>query len=133
MRKHFVWIDDERPIDNRFIKRLNNIPAEECDITGWSICRTGEDAVREIKSLSQISDCKIFVSFDHDLGFGINGYDVAKWIVENEIPIAGFTVHSMNPIGAKNIIHLLTHYGYTKMSSTNDIVTLQIENNYSIN
>ena len=124
MRKHFVWIDDERPIDNRFIKRLNNIPAEECDITGWSVCRTGEDAVREIKRLSQISNCKIFVSFDHDLGFGINGYDVAKWIVENEIPIAGFTVHSMNPIGAKNIIHLLTHYGYTKMSSTNDIVTL---------
>lgn len=124
MRKHFVWIDDERPIDNRFIKRLNNIPAEECDITGWSVCRTGEDAVREIKSLSQIPDCKIFVSFDHDLGFGINGYDVAKWIVENEIPITGFTVHSMNPIGAKNIINLLTHYGYTKMSSTNDIVTL---------
>lgn len=124
MRRHFVWIDDERLIDNRFTKRLNSIPAEECDITGWSVCRTGEDAVREIKSLSQISDCKIFVSFDHDLGFGINGYDVARWIVENEIPIAGFTVHSMNPVGAKNIIELLTHYGYTKMSSINDIVTL---------
>lgn len=124
MRRHFVWIDDERPVDNRFIKRLNSISAEECDRTGWSVCRTGEDAVREIKSLSQIPDCKIFVSFDHDLGFGINGYDVARWIVENEIPIAGFTVHSMNPVGAKNIIELLTHYGYTKMSSTNDIVTL---------
>lgn len=93
-------------------------------MTGWSVCRTGEDAVREIKSLSQIPNCKIFVSFDHDLGFGINGYDVARWIVENEIPIAGFTVHSMNPVGAKNIIELLTHYGYTKMSFINDIVTL---------
>ena len=124
MRRHFVWIDDERPVDNHFIKRLNSIPAEECDMTGWSVCRTGEDAVREIKSLSQIPNCKIFVSFDHDLGFGINGYDVARWIVENEIPIAGFTVHSMNPVGAKNIIELLTHYGYTKMSFINDIVTL---------
>ena len=120
MRRHFVWIDDERPVDNRFIKRLNSIPAEECDITGWSVCRTGEDAVREIKRLLQIPNCKIFVSFDH----GINGYDVAKWIIENEIPITGFTVHSMNPIRAKNIINLLTYYGYTKMSSTNDIATL---------
>ena len=120
MRRHFVWIDDERLIDNRFTKRLNSIPAEECDITGWSVCRTGEDAIREIKRLLQIPNCKIFVSFDH----GINGYDVAKWIIENEIPIAGFTVHSMNPVGAKNIIDLLTYYGYTKMSSTNDIVTL---------
>ena len=93
-------------------------------MTGWSVCRTGEDAIKEIKSLSQIPNCKIFVSFDHDLGFGINGYDVAKWIVENEIPIAGFTVHSMNPIGAKNIIELLTHYGYTKMHSINDIIIL---------
>ena len=124
MRRHFVWIDDERPVDNRFIKRLNSIPTEECDMTGWSVCRTGEDAVREIKSLSQIPNCKIFVSFDHDLGFGINGYDVARWIVENEIPIAGFAVHSMNQVGAKNIIELLTHYGYTKMSFINDIVTL---------
>ena len=124
MRRHFVWIDDERPIDNRFIRRLNSIPAEDCDITGWSICRTGEDAIKEIKSLSQIPDCKIFISFDHDLGFGISGYDVAKWIVENEIPIAGFTVHSMNPVGAKNIIELLTHYGYTKMHFINDIITL---------
>lgn len=124
MRRHFVWIDDERPIDRRFIRRLNRIPAE-CDIiTGWSACETGEDAVREIKRLSQIPDCKIFVSFDHDLGFGVNGYDVAKWIVENKIPIAGFAVHSMNPVGAKNIIDLLTHYGYTKMCSTNDIFTL---------
>ena len=50
MRRHFVWIDDERPVDNRFIKRLNSIPTEECDMTGWSVCRTGEDAVREIEA-----------------------------------------------------------------------------------
>ena len=133
MRRHFVWIDDERPIDNGIIRRVNSIPAEDSEITGWSVCRTGEDAIKEIKSSSQISDCKIFISFDHNLGFGINGYDVAKWIVENEIPITGFTVHSMNPIRAKNIIKLLTHYGYTKMYFIDDIITLQIYNNYSIN
>ena len=124
MRRHFVWIDDERPVDSRFIRRLNSIPAEECDMTGWSVCRTGEDAIKEIKSLSQIPDCKIIISLDHASGFGINGHDVAKWIDENKITIAGFTIHSMNPVREKNIIELLNNNGYTKMHSINDIITL---------
>lgn len=53
------------------------------------------------------------VDFDHDLGEEKSGYDVAKFIVENNIEIDSFKVHSQNPVGRDNIIHLLTHYGYT--------------------
>lgn len=53
------------------------------------------------------------IDFDHDLGReNFNGYDIAKYIVDFNIPMAGFKVHSMNPVGAENIRQLLTHYGY---------------------
>ena len=123
-RKHFIWLDDERLINTQYLKRLSSINPVEYDVTGYSVCRTGEEAIKELASLSKIPNCKIFISFDHDLGYGISGYDVAKWIVENQIQITGFAVHSMNPVGAKNITDLLTHYGYTKMKSTADIINL---------
>ena len=119
---HFIWLDDERPIRDAYKTILNKATPHHCDIAGWSLCRTGEEAIKELASLSKISNCKIFISFDHDLGQGINGYDVAKWIIENEIQIAGFTVHSMNPVGRQNIISLLTHYGYKEMTYYSDIV-----------
>lgn len=40
------------------------------------------------------------------------GYDIAKYIVENKIPLYGFVCHSMNPVGRSNIEDLLCHYGY---------------------
>lgn len=67
-----------------------------------------------------------FVSFDHDLarqhyGHGLNeddipydrytektGYDCAKWLVdfcaERNVKFPNYKVHSMNPVGTKNII-----------------------------
>ena len=56
----------------------------------------------------------IIVDFDHDLGDGKSGYDVAKYLVENEIT-AKFHIHSMNPVGVQNIRDLLTHYGYEEI------------------
>lgn len=53
------------------------------------------------------------IDFDHDLGDEyFSGYTVAKYIVENQIPMSGFRLHSMNPVGRENIKQLLTHYGY---------------------
>ena len=49
-----------------------------------------------------------FVSFDHDLGEGKTGYDVAKWIEQQAalrfLPKLEWTVHSANPVGRDNII-----------------------------
>lgn len=58
------------------------------------------------------------VSFDHDLGERKTGYDIAKYIVKNNIKLAqGFKIHSANPVGRFNIKQLLTHYGYNEINN----------------
>lgn len=100
---HGIWIDDERK-PSEYAKRS----AE------WIETARDYDEAIELLSASIINDVadETAVFFDHDLGTGKTGYDVAKWIVENEVPIKFFNVHSMNPVGRKNIVELLTHYGY---------------------
>ena len=72
-----------------------------------------------------------YISFDHDLGEDwypksqedltkeINyeevhqeksGYHCAKYIVDNNLELHDWNVHSMNPVGKRNIINLLTSY-----------------------
>lgn len=55
------------------------------------------------------------MSFDSDLGETKSGYDIAKYLVENQIKIGAFRIHSMNVVGKKNISELLTHYGYIEI------------------
>lgn len=57
-----------------------------------------------------------YVYFDHDLGVDKTGYDVAKYIVEYQIKIKGFKIHSANPVGRFNIRQLMTRYGYKELS-----------------
>ena len=76
-------------------------------------CRNYESAIASINYFSTCEGGIDFISFDHDLGEEKSGYDIAKYIVENNIPIKAFSCHSMNPVGKKNIEELLTHYGYT--------------------
>lgn len=61
------------------------------------------------------ADSYDYISLDHDLGEEKTGYDIAKYIVEHNIPLAGFRVHSSNPVGRFNIVQLLTHYGYKEV------------------
>jgi len=55
-----------------------------------------------------------FISFDHDLGEEESGYDCAKWLIEYCLncnkKIPNYKVHSMNPIGKKNIEQLLENF-----------------------
>ena len=48
-----------------------------------------------------------FISFDHDLGDSLDGYECAKWLgmrcVDSGTNIPEFYVHSQNPVGANNI------------------------------
>ena len=48
-----------------------------------------------------------YISFDHDLGPGPTGYDVALEIEElaakKKIPPISYYIHSANPVGAQNI------------------------------
>lgn len=61
------------------------------------------------------------ISFDHDLGnkeddtsVEKTGYECAKWLVEfcmdNSLHLPTCYVHSMNPVGSKNITMLFENY-----------------------
>lgn len=56
----------------------------------------------------------LVIDFDHDLGEGKTGYDIAKWLIEYNY-FGKFRIHSMNPVGANNIRQLLNHYGWTEV------------------
>ena len=57
-----------------------------------------------------------FISFDHDLGEGMTGYDFARELIQydmayDEMPEDfDFYVHSQNPVGKENIEKLLNNY-----------------------
>ena len=93
------------------------------------ICRSMDDAIWCVKHRG-LPD---FISFDHDLadihyivGDGEKtGYSFAKWfcdyLMDNNLTLSdnfNYYVHSMNPVGAKNIYHymenFLRHYSTDK-------------------
>ena len=71
------------------------------------IVRDYDEAVEIMRGMG----CPSYISFDHDLGEGKNGYDIAKWMIETDLDEEGsfipydfeFYVHSQNPIGKENI------------------------------
>jgi hypothetical protein len=81
-----LWIDDVREMP-----RLYDVHA-----------KTAQEAILLLKS-GKIKR----VSFDHDLGPGKTGYDVAKWIIrqahDGEMGPIAWAVHSNNTVGRNNI------------------------------
>lgn len=59
------------------------------------------------------------ISLDHDLGEVRSGYDVCKWMVENDYWVNKITIHTANPVGSKNMLQLLSRYApdYVKIES----------------
>lgn len=75
------------------------------------IARNSHDALAALKEFTFD-----IIFFDHDLGEDRTGYDIAKWIVENNIKIKqGFKIVSSNPVGRFNISQLLDRYGYQEI------------------
>jgi hypothetical protein len=97
-----IWLDD-----------LRNPPTYIVEPFTWIVCRSMDEATQVVNQLGWPS----FVSFDHDLGDQVpTGMDFARWLVNfdldtNSMP-QGWTyrVHTMNPVGKKNIIGLLENY-----------------------
>ncbi len=91
---YILFLDDHRdPPD-----KLKNVSI---------IARSYDDAVSVLKWCG----VPMIISFDHDLGEGKTGYDFAKYfcdqVLDGKINLDlnefDFTVHSENPVGAKNI------------------------------
>lgn len=100
--KIYIFVDD--------IRKPVRIP----DGMAYTVCRDYNTAISEIKRYIGY-ESEIIVDFDHDLGTNKSGYDIAKWIVGQGYPNIRFRIHSMNPVGVKNIRELLTHYGYKEI------------------
>lgn len=90
---NYIWVDDIRK---------PTIPQAT-----W--CHNYDAAIEELK---KIDNEQVILCLDHDLGEEKTGYDIAKYIVENNIPISLIQIHSANPVGRANMNQLLTHYGY---------------------
>ena len=104
---YYLYIDDIREDDIYYNQHFTN----------WNviICRDYWETITALNKLND-ADANIFIDLDHDLGFDddnyeYNGYDICKYIVENQIKINGFHIHSMNPVGAQNMRNLLKDYG----------------------
>ena len=102
-QKILIWIDDDRIVPTYMQNIFDNI----------IVCRTYKQAIAALNDIFRAKDCdKVYVDFDHDIQCKETGYDIAKYIVKHHFPIAGFSCHSFNPVGRKNIEDLLLHYGY---------------------
>ena len=101
MNKFYIYVDDIRKCPNHI---------EESFVT--FTCRTYAAAIEVINYCTSFKDVEVYLDLDHDLGEEKSGYDIAKYIVENKIPITGYKVHSMNPVGVWNINQLMEHYNY---------------------
>lgn len=111
---YVIFLDDER-----FPHNVTWMPfsGEFFEADQVVICRNMKDVQLTVakKGMPKI------VSFDHDLGENKpTGYDVAKWLVKLDmVDTSGafkfpedfsFTIHSKNPVGAKNIREYINNY-----------------------
>ena len=85
-KKYKIWLDDIRPMPPGF------------DVH----CKTGDRAIRFLSD-----DAVSEISLDHDLGEGMTGYDVAKFVEKaaflGTLSRIKWAVHSSNPVGKSNI------------------------------
>ena len=123
----YLFLDDERQTGDVTWMLIGGVGAGAAP---WQTVRSYNEATAWVIE----HGFPTIVSFDHDLGYeeydtnenGIvivtnsteakSGYDFAKWLIEydmntNTMPVNfAFTVHSMNPVGKKNIEALLNSY-----------------------
>ena len=102
----YVYVDDVRIMDEEFRQYLRMQKIIPITIRDY-------DCV--IAFLEDMRGNDIYIDLDHDLGESGSGYDICKYIVENNYPLVGFHIHSMNPVGAENMRQLLEHYGYLQI------------------
>ena len=93
-KKYLLWIDDLRGIPNSYIGEYHTV-----------IARSYNEAIHELHRFRYNIIC-----LDHDLGEEKTGYDVCKYIIENNIQCDEFRIHTSNPVGRKNMTELLRRY-----------------------
>lgn len=71
---------------------------------GWILCKTADEAIALIDAFKNNIT---HISFDHDLGIGLDGNDVAMHIEtlchKGKMKCPKWQIHSSNPVGRKEI------------------------------
>lgn len=63
------------------------------------------------KAIAALEKVKFdIVDLDNDLGEQKEGYDILKYIIENEIKVENIAVHTMNSVARQNMLQLLGRY-----------------------
>jgi hypothetical protein len=120
MEKKYLFLDDIRnPIEAYSYTNYTPFISNE-----WHIVRTYDEFTQYISD-NGLPD---FISFDHDLGeISYNtfwnddtiieektGMDCAKFLIDycidNNKTLPQYYVHSMNPVGKRNIINILSNF-----------------------
>lgn len=91
-----LYVDDIRK------PNCNNYNIDDIQI---DIAVSYTDAIDKIKSTKYDG-----IDLDHDLGQSKTGYDICKYIVDNNIYFKNILLHTSNPIGKQNMFELLNHY-----------------------
>lgn len=100
-----LWLDDIREPPGEWVD-IDTARDSEEDLDCWVWVKTSFDALVALNRI-KISEC----SFDHDLGEDTtSGYDVVKYMAENDIWPDIVKVHSMNPVGRQNMLQLIKRY-----------------------
>jgi len=92
-----MFLDDERcPVDD-----------------SWIVVRSVDEAIEFVEQ----NGIPNYISFDHDLGPGRNGYFFAFWlytqIMDETFSLPNdfdYYIHSQNPVGAQNIRNVLDKF-----------------------
>jgi hypothetical protein len=110
MKPYILFLDDEREPSYVPELLLSEFPVV--------VARSFSEAVQIVS----VMGAPHHISFDHDIasfdesGKEQTGYDFAKWLCEEDmndtisLRNTNYNVHSMNPIGAKNIKNYLSSY-----------------------
>lgn len=62
-------------------------------------------------AINMLNTCKFnAIDLDHDLGEDKTGYDICKYIIENNIKLDRVYIHTSNPVGRYNMKQLLERY-----------------------
>lgn len=112
--RYFIYVDDIRS-DDRFYLNYRTRMGEY-----WQpvVIRSYDEMIKFFDHT--FPQDEFFLDLDHDLGFDEdgrehNGYDICKYVIANNINVVGFHIHSMNPVGARNMHQLLTKFGIQEM------------------
>jgi hypothetical protein len=105
-----VFLDDMRPGPAHLNPDMSGEMTSP-EWFNWVVCRS-VGQVQVLLQKGMVND----LSLDHDLGPNMpTGYDLCKWMLENGLwPHGDITIHSQNPVGAKNMKELVDRHFYDK-------------------